>query len=121
MKFKTFKYKNHNNCSFIVSSYVCDNMAIAIQIIDENGEVVCTPTVYKEGYMYEPGFTTIKNYSENAGMTKFLIKLGIVEQVYTKIPCNMYAGKDETIDYCEINMKKLKEYSSKFEYEYDFE
>lgn len=121
MKCKTFNYKNYNNCTFCVNSYLYNKMAMAIQIIDENEETICTCSVYRNDYMYYPGSATIKNYSENSGMTKFLQKLGIIEQVYNKIQCNPYATKSETIDFCDINMKKLKEYSSQFNFEYDFE
>ena len=35
---KTFKYKDYENCYFIVSSYACNNEAMAILI--ENNEIM---------------------------------------------------------------------------------
>ena len=70
-------------------------------------------------YLYEPDTATIKNYSENAGMTKFLEKLGIIEEIYSKRKCNPYAADNETIDYCLINIEKLKEYTNEFNYEWN--
>lgn len=118
MSCKKFTYKNYNNCTFIVSSYMNNKFSMAIQVIGENSESVCTCTVHMADYMYYPGSATIKNYSENAGMTKFLQKLGIIREIYSARPCNSYASKGETIDFCDINMEKLKEYSSEFNYEF---
>lgn len=67
-----------------------------------------------------PDTATIKNYSENSGMTKFLQKLGIIEEIYTSQKCHPGATDSETIDYCQINVEKLREYSKKFNYEWKF-
>lgn len=118
MNNKTFKYKNYKNCSFYVGNYIKNTQSMAIQIIDGEGELVTTCTVNMPDYLYYPDSATIKNYSENAGMTKFLEKLGIIEEIFSEVKCNPYAAKSETIDFCLINMDKLKEYSSKFNYNY---
>lgn len=118
MEHKKFKYKNYNNCSFVVGSYLHDKYSMAIEIISEDKGTICTCTVNMTNYMYYPGSATIKNYSENSGMTKFLQKLGIIEEIYSKSKCNPYASNDETIDFCDINMERLKEYSSKYEYSF---
>lgn len=118
MEHKKFKYKKYNNCSFVVSSYLQNKYSMAIQIISEDEGPICTCTVHMSDYMYYPGSATIKNYSENSGMTKFLQNLGIIEEIYSKSKCNIFAGNDETIDFCDINMDKLKEYSSEYEYSF---
>ena len=51
-------------------------------------------------------------------MTKFLSKLGIIEEIYSQVPAHRYAEKGETIDFCLINVEKLKEYASEFNYEW---
>ena len=121
MKCKKFKYKDYKNCTFYVGNYINNHKSMAIEIIGEDKELICCCTVNMAEYLYFNGTATIKNYSENAGMTKFLSELGIINTIYSKRQCNPYAGKDETIDFCEINVSKLKEYSSEFNYEYDFE
>ena len=64
-------------------------------------------------------FIIVKNYSENAGITDFLENLGVVEDIYTRKKCNIYASGAETIDYCLINIDKLKEYSKVFNYKWE--
>lgn len=118
MKCKRFNYKNNKNCSFYVGNYLNNAQCMAIQILDKNGEDIYTCTVNMPDYMYYPETTTIKNYSENSGMTKFLSKLGIIEEIYSQVPAHRYAEKGETIDFCLINVEKLKEYSSEFNYEW---
>ncbi len=118
MNCKTFKYKNYGDCYFNVGNYVYNKQSMAISIITKDGESVTVCTVNMKDYLYEPDTATIKNYSENAGMTKFLEKLGVIEEVYSKAPCNPYASKNETIDYCLINIDRLKEYTDKFNYEW---
>lgn len=118
MNYKTFSYKTYKNCSFYVGNYPAYKQAMAIIMVDGNGEDIVTVTVNMTDYLYEPDTATIKNYSEGAGLTKFLQKLGIIEEIYTRKHCNPYAPKDETIDYCLINIEKLKEYSNEFNYEW---
>lgn len=118
MKFKTFNYKNYGECYFNVSNYMSNKQAMAISIISKDGESISVCTVNMKDYLYYPNSATIKNYSENAGMTIFLEKLGVIEEVYSKAPCNPYASKNETIDYCAINITKLKEYTNQFNYEW---
>lgn len=118
MNCKTFKYKKYGDCYFNVGNYVKNKQAMAINIISVEGECVTTVTVNMIDYLYEPDTATIKNYSEGAGMTKFLEKLGIIEEVYSQKHCNPRASKSETIDYCLINIDKLKEYTNQFNYEW---
>lgn len=49
---------------------------------------------------------------------EFLEKLGVIEEVYTSAKCNPYASENETIDYCLMNIEKLKEYTNTFNYEW---
>lgn len=118
MNYKTFKYKNYGDCYFNVGNYMYNRQSMAISIVSTEGESITTVTVNMRYYMYEPNTATIKNYSENSGMTKFLQKLGIIEEVYSKSKCNTYASAKETIDYCLINIDKLKEYTKSFNYEW---
>lgn len=118
MKCKTFKYKNYGECYFDVGSYLYNKQAMAISISSLEGESITVVTVNMKNYMYEPNTATIKNYSENSGITNFLEKLGIIEEIYSSAKCNPYAQEDETIDYCLINVKNLKKYSNTFNYEW---
>lgn len=120
MKHKTFKYKNYEGCYFFVSTYLYNHQAMAISIITENNEDEIIVTVNMKDYLYYPNVATIKNYSENSGMTTFLKELGIIKEIFASYKCNPYACEGETIDYCLIDMDKLKEYTKDFEYEYEF-
>lgn len=118
MKCKTFKYKNYGDCYFNVSNYLYNKQSMAISMESTDGEPITTVTVNMTDYLYEPDTATIKNYSENSGLTKFLEKLGVIEEVYTNAKCNPYASENETIDYCLMNIEKLKEYTNTFNYEW---
>ena len=118
MNYKTFKYKNYGDCYFNVGNYVHNKQSMAISIVSTDEEPITVATVNMSDYLYEPETATIKNYSENAGITKFLEKLGVIEEIYTRAKCNPYASKSETIDYCLMNTYKLKEYSKEFNYEW---
>jgi hypothetical protein len=118
MKCKTFKYKNYGDCYFNVGSYLNNNQSMAISMESIDGEMITMVTVNRVDYLYGPDTATIKNYSENAGITKFLKKLGVIEEVYTRAKCNPDASKSETIDYCLMNIEKLKEYTNSFNYEW---
>lgn len=118
MNYKTFKYKNYGDCYFNVTNYMNNKQSMAISIISKEGESIAVATVNMQDYFYSPNTATIKNYSENAGMTKFLENLGVIEEVYSEVQCNPNALKTETIDYCSINIDKLKEYTNKFNYKW---
>lgn len=118
MNCKTFKYKKYGDCYFNVGNYMYNKQSMAISIISKDGENITVATVNMSDYLYEPDTATIKNYAENAGMTKLLEKLGVIEEVYSKVQCHPKALKSETIDYCLINIDKLKEYTNKFNYEW---
>lgn len=115
---KEFEYKGIKHCSFVVGNYLHNKQAMAITILDAEGETVEVATVNMPDYLYSPDTATLRNYSYTSGITKFLKKLGIIEEIYSTRKCNQYAQDSETIDYCQINTKKLKEYSSKFDYEW---
>lgn len=120
MNCKTFKYKDYRDCYFEVGNYAYNKQSMYIQIINKlDGEII-TATVNMPDYFYSPNTASIKNYSENSGMTEFLQKLGIIEIIYTRNKVNPYASEGETIDFCAINVDKLKEYANKFEYEFGF-
>lgn len=119
MNYKKFKYKNYKNCYFEVGTYFYNHSAMSIQIKNDDEGDIITVTLNMPDYFYSPGTATIKNYSENIGMTKFLQKLGIIEDLYSTRKCNMFASENETIDFCQINMEKLKEYSKEFDYKYE--
>ena len=118
MECKKFNYKNYKNCWFNVGKYAGMFGTMFIEIENKEKGEICVATVNMPGYCYDAGETTIKNYSENNGMTKFLQKLGIIDEVYSRKKCNPMAGAKETIDYCKINVEKLKEYSKNFDYDY---
>lgn len=118
MNCKTFKYKNYGECYFNVGNYMNNKQSMAISIISTEEEKITVATVNMNDYLYYPNTATIKNYSENVGMTEFLEKLGIIEEIYTQVKCNPNALQGETIDYCLINIEKLKEYTKKFNYEW---
>ena len=118
MECKKFNYKNYKGCTFSVGNYLYNPQCMSIQISNMEDGPICTCTVNMNDYFYCPNSTTIKNYSENKGMTDFLIKLGIIEEVYSKVKCNPFSTDNETIDFCAINIEKLKEYSSEFNYEF---
>ena len=120
MKNKTFNYKNNKNCSFEVSNYRTNLQSMAIKIVNSKGKEIIRATVNMPEYFYSPNTATIKNYSENAGLTKFLEKLRIIDTIYSSRKANSFSSSDETIDFCEINIDILKEYSSKFNYEFTY-
>ena len=120
MQYKTFKYNNYENCSFYVDNYSTNPDAMFISILNKNGKNICDCTVNKRDFLYEENTATIKNYTENYGMTKFLLKLGIIKQVITKSKFSIYAtSNNDSIDYCDINIKTLKKYSSTFNYKWN--
>ena len=119
MKYKTFKYKNYGNCSFHVCNYMANSDAMYIGILDKDGSLVSACTINEPNYSYLENTATIKNYTENTGMTNFLLKLGVIEQVLTKKYFRMFdTFSKDSIDFCEINIDTLKKYSSKFNYKY---
>ena len=120
MKYKTFNYKKYKGCSFEVGNYKYNPQSMSIIIVDSEGEERAIVTINMPDYFYSPNTATIKNYSENSGMTKFLNKLGVIETIYTKRRANLLAQPTETIDFCAINIDKLKKYSSKFNYEFTY-
>lgn len=119
MKYKTFKYQKYKNCYFIVENYYYDKDSMAITILNNEEGAIADVTVNMNDYFYAPNTATIKNYSENAGMTKFLKNLGIIEELYSSRLYNPLAQKSETIDYCLINIDKLKEYTKRFDYKWE--
>lgn len=118
MGYKKFNYKGYKNCYFEVGNYLYNSQSMSIQIKNDEEGILYTATVNMPDYLYYPGTATIKNYSENSGMTKFLKKLGIIEEVYSSKRAHQYADEKETIDYCQIDEEKLKEYSKTFNYEW---
>ena len=114
---KTFTYKDYENCYFRVGSYAADNKAMAISIENLEDGPIATCTVYDIYSAYSEHITTIKNYSENSHMTKFLKKIKVVDEVLFSRPCNsfvadtLYTNNPQTIDTCLINTDILKEYS----------
>ncbi len=115
---KTFEYKGKKGCSFIVGNYLNNTQCMSIMIVTNENESETVCTVNMKDYLYFPETTTIKNYSENSGMTDFLLKLGVIAEVYNKVPAHQLAQRSETIDFCSINIEKLKEYSKEFNYEW---
>ena len=120
MKNKTFNYKNNKNCSFEVGNYQYNPQSMAIVIVDSKREEITRVTVNMPDYFYSSNTASIKNYSENSGMTNFLSKLGVIEEVYSQRKANAFATQTETIDFCEINVEEIKKYSSKFNYEFGY-
>lgn len=118
---KTFDYEGNKNCYFVVNSYLANKEAMAIEIY-KKGELLKVCTLYDDMGMYSEHITTIKNYSENSHMTDFLMKLGIVEDILFRCPCNSYVydsiktDNPQTKDTCIINTDLLKEYSKEWNY-----
>jgi len=83
---KTFTYKKYKDCYFTVGKYLRGNNAMAISIENSTDGPITTCTVMHE--------------------------LGIVVNVIYSSPCDSYVrNTSETIDICEIDMEKLKEYT----------
>lgn len=120
MNYKTFNYKNYKECWFEVGNYATLNKPMYIQICNKIDGDIITATVNMPGYFYLPNTTTIKNYSENSGITRFLKKLGVVNEVYSSSKINLFATNNETVDLCEINIENLKKYSKEFNYKYTY-
>ena len=113
----TFEFKQYSKCQFFVSHYIADDKAIAIIIKDSaTDEPICKCTKYDEFLEYEIGIATIKNYSENAGMTEFLRNLKIVEEIKKSYKVNDMAEDTETVDICKINLEELKAYAEEWKY-----
>ena len=114
---KSFPIWEYKNCSFIVSSYLSEPIAIIFAIKDnETSEIVAKCTTYDLFTNYEVGMATIKNYSENRGMTEFLKKLGVVTNIIESNKVNELAEETETIDVCNIDLEKLREYATEWHY-----
>lgn len=121
---KTFRFKKYPKCNFWVSHYYFDDDAIAIVIVDSvTNDVICKCTTYDIHFNYNLGIATIKNYTENVGMTDFLKDLGVVEEVIKSYILNEgiedFGGisiEKETIDVCKINIKLLKSYATEWRY-----
>lgn len=120
MNNRYFKYKNYKKCFFEVGNYKNNLQAMSIVLKNESGSLELVVTVNNPNYLYYPDTATIKNYSESGGITDFLEKLGIVEEVYSRVKAHPLALKNETVDYCAINIEKLKQYSKKFRYKWKF-
>ena len=118
MEYKTFNYKKNKNCWFEVGNYMDNPFAMSIMINSNEMENPIVVTTNMPDYMYQENTATIKNYSENSGMTKFLIKLDIIDYINSKRKANIYATDGETIDYCDINIDELKKYSKIFNYNF---
>lgn len=115
---KSFPIWEYKNCSFIVSSYLSEPIAIIFAIKDnETSEIVAKCTIYDLSTNYKKGMATIKNYSENRGMTNILKELGIVTNIIESNKVNELAEDTETIDVCNIDLEKLREYASDWNYE----
>lgn len=116
-KNKIFQYEEYKDCHFIVSHYLTDKNAIAIIIEDDITRKTIKCTTYIPKIEYKEGIATIKNYSENQGITDFLISLGVVTEVIEKKKVNELAEDTETIDICKIDLKKLKDFATEWHFE----
>lgn len=120
---KKFTYKNYINCYFNVGSYLADNKAMAISIESEKDGPIATCTVFNDIGFYSENIVTIKNYSENSYMTKFLEKLGIVISILNRVICNpavydtFFTENPQTIDTCFIDTGILRQYCKKWNYD----
>lgn len=108
---KTFKYKKHKNCHFMVASYIGNPDAIYIEIRNKSCESITDCTTFIRYAMYEPKTTTIKNLE----LVKFLKELKIVTRIISKIP---YGNFSDSLYFCKINTDKLREYSKEWNYNY---
>lgn len=72
------------DCYFKLGTY--PNMNMAIQIFNEEG-CIATCTINPDVHIQAP-LVAIKNYSENEGMDKELIRLGLIkDKVVKTVPC----------------------------------
>lgn len=119
----TFNYKKYKNCYFTVASYEANPNAIAFSIENQENGLIATCTIFIGHTTYMDSLATIKNYSENSGITKFLQKLGIVTNIFFREPCNcltigtLDTKNPQTIDTVLIDMDKLKQYSKEWYYD----
>jgi hypothetical protein len=96
---KRFTYKDYENCFFVVNSYMNGNTEIEIYQYDGP---VATVTVNIEKLPKNQAY--IKDYSENSGMTKFLISLDLVEYIGYKTSGYVI------IPLVRLNLEKINEY-----------
>lgn len=121
---KTFTYKKYKKCYFIVSTYLQPKNPIAIMIYNDKEGPISDCTTYIRGLSYK-SLAVIKNYSENSKMTDFLQQLGIIKEIKCRFACNSFpetlsslqTDNPQTMDVCEINIDKLKEYSMLWDYD----
>ena len=62
------------------------NGRTALKAFGQEGEPLATLTVNIPGVSLNPGEVIIKDYSENEGVLKDLIEMGIVEKEYSRFP-----------------------------------
>lgn len=72
----TFKFLDRE-CKFSVGFYNNGNWALSI-VEAETECPMCVCTI-NTGYMVKDEYVSIKDYSENTGMVKFLVGLGIIK------------------------------------------
>ena len=119
----TFSYTKYKHCYFTVASYQADSEAIAFSIENLEDGPIATCTIFDSEGCYTNGLATIKKYSENSGMTKFLKKLGVVSDIIFRKPCNSFVmdtlntKNPQSIDTVLIDTDKLKKYSKEWYYD----
>lgn len=108
---KTFKYKNHEKCYFYVDSYKIYPDVIYFRIENDTCEMITDCTKFHMFTLYEKNSTNIVDLE----MVKFLKELKIVTKVIEKVHYGNFSG---VLYHCKINIKKLKEYSKEWHFEY---
>lgn len=70
-------YIEEANCAIMVSQY--KDGSLALRLLSEEGEPLCTCTVWVEGYVPPTPFhVLIKPWSENEGLANALAEAGII-------------------------------------------
>ena len=89
------------------AGYQCDitfgyygNTRIAIKLVDPMAGPIVTATINLPDEDLEGGYVMIKDYRENAGIKKALIKAGIIGYTYRKIPVGGFG--EEYVDVCKL-------------------
>ena len=119
---KTFKFRN-GNCVLAVGHYNKEK-AMAISVVDlELDEEIQNLTMLNKDFDYEIGLITVVTdfvdgdeiFGYKTG-TDILSELGIVEKVWETIEYDDGTGEIVKADICTIDIEKLKEYSTEWEY-----
>lgn len=119
---KEFEF-NNRNCGLLIGHYNKEN-AMCISVVDlETDEVIQGLTVLDKDFDYDIGLVTVEAdivdgdeiWGYKTG-TDILKELGVVEKVWESHEFNDGTANIVKADICIINLEKLKEYSTEWNY-----